>query len=113
MKETFGKLLKDLRREKNVSQRELAEKIGVDFSYISKVENDRLPPPAAETTIKIARALGIPVEELLSHGNKLPLDLKDMLGSNAAALKFMNAARDMQLSKDEWGLLTENLKRLR
>jgi len=113
MKETFGTLLRDLRRLKNISQRELAEKVGVDFSYISKLENDRLPPPAAETIVKIANVLGVPTEELLSQTNKLPSDLKEMLGSNSAALKFMNVARDMKLSQDEWNLLTDELKRLR
>ena len=47
MAKTFGQSLRELRSSKIVSQRELAEKVGVDFSYISKVENDRLPPPAA------------------------------------------------------------------
>ncbi|MCB0594832.1 MAG: helix-turn-helix transcriptional regulator, partial [Phaeodactylibacter sp.] len=47
MENTFGPLLKEVRRSKQVSQRELAERVGVDFSYISKIENNRLAPPAA------------------------------------------------------------------
>ena len=113
MKETFGNLLKQLRREKNVSQRDLAEKIGVDFSYISKVENDRLPPPAADTIIKIAKVLKVSAEELLSQSNKLPSDIKNMVGSSVEALKFMNAAREMKLSNEEWSMLTKGLKNLR
>ena len=57
MAKTFGHNLRELRRSKDVSQRELAEKVGVDFSYISKLENDRLPPPAADTIVKIAKSL--------------------------------------------------------
>lgn len=113
MKETFGNLLKQLRREKNISQRGLAEKIGVDFSYISKVENDRLPPPSADTIIKIAEVLKVPAEGLLSQSKKLPSDIKVMVGSSVEALKFMNAARDMKLSNEEWNILTEGLKKLR
>ncbi len=113
MNETFGKILKLIRREKGVSQRELAEKVGVDFSYISKVENDRLPPPAADTIVKIASVLDIPSEDLLSQTNKLPTDIKHMLSSSTAALQFMNMAKEMDLSNDEWGALAENLKRLR
>ena len=41
---TFGQALKEIRRGKDVTQRELATAVGVDFSYISKIENDRMPP---------------------------------------------------------------------
>ena len=55
---TFGQLLRELRRAKGVNQRDLASKVGVDFSYISKLENDRLPPPAADTVVKNLRGVG-------------------------------------------------------
>jgi len=50
MNQSFGQLLKHIRREKGVSQRDLADQVGVDFSYISKIENDRMPPPSADTS---------------------------------------------------------------
>lgn len=39
--ETFGQTVKKLRKAKKLTQLELAERIGVDFTYISKIENDR------------------------------------------------------------------------
>jgi transcriptional regulator with XRE-family HTH domain len=113
MKITFGQLLKDSRRLGNVSQRELATKVGVDYTYISKVENDRLPPPSAETIEKIAAVLGIPSTNLLMHAKKIPTEVRDTLHDNPDAIKFLSEATNMNLSNEEWGLLTEKLKHLR
>ena len=44
MSTLFGQTLRELRRSKKVTQRDLATRVGVDFSYISKVENEPLTP---------------------------------------------------------------------
>jgi HTH-type transcriptional regulator, competence development regulator len=55
---TFGKTLERIRRAKGVTQREIATKIGMDFSYFSRLENDRHDSkPTRETIDKIAKAL--------------------------------------------------------
>lgn len=113
MKTTFGQKLRDKRRSANISQRELATKVGVDYTYISKLENDRLSPPSAETIEKIAEVLNISPEELLAYAKKIPTEVRDSLGTNPDAMKFMSEATTMNLSKEEWGRLTDNLKRLR
>lgn len=41
---SLGKKLKSLRAEYNLSQPELAEKIGIEQSYLSKLENDKSIP---------------------------------------------------------------------
>jgi transcriptional regulator with XRE-family HTH domain len=48
MENQFGDALREKRRVAGVSQRELADRVNVDFSYISKVETGRLPPPSAD-----------------------------------------------------------------
>jgi transcriptional regulator with XRE-family HTH domain len=113
MDETFGARLRTLRRAKGASQRELAEKVNVDFSYISKVENDRLPPPAAETIEKICGELGVESDELMGLTNKIPTDLRQMLIEDKGAREFMRAAQSMSLSEGEWSKLAGRLKRLR
>jgi transcriptional regulator with XRE-family HTH domain len=112
MEKTFGQTLRDLRRSKGFSQRELADKVGVDFSYISKVENDRLPPPAADTIVNICQVLGVPEEGLLASTGKMPSRVKEMLTSPAAQ-QFMRQAREMGLTDEEWERLGERLKYLR
>ena len=110
---TFGQSLRELRRSKGVSQRELAGRVGVDFSYISKVENDRLPPPAADTIVKICEALGVAPEELLASTGKMPSPLREMLGTNPSALQFVRQAYQMALTDEEWSEMTRQMKRLR
>jgi HTH-type transcriptional regulator, competence development regulator len=113
MKETFGQILKELRRNKNISQRELADKVSVDFSYISKLENDRLAPPSAETIIRISNVLEIPSEVLLSHSGKVSDEMKGTISSSPEALMFMNEAKNMNLQAQEWQQLIGELKKLR
>lgn len=110
---TFGRSLRTLRRSKSVTQRELARKVGVDFSYISKVENDRLSPPAADTIVKICEALGVAPEELLASTGKIPRQLREMLGTSQSALQFAREAYQMALTDEEWGEMTKQVKRLR
>ena len=113
MEETFGQKLRTLRRATNVTQRKLAERVGVDFSYISKLENDRLPPPAADTVVKICEVLGVAPDELLAAGGKMPPRIQQSIGSSPAAIQFLRSAQAMKLSEAEWRRLSEQLKRLR
>lgn len=110
---SFGDTLKTIRRAKGISQRELASKAGVDFSYISKVENDRLAPPSAETIIKLSQILDVPSEVLLSKSGKVSSEIKDILSSSPEAIRFLNEAKELKLTGKEWDLLTDNLKKLR
>lgn len=113
MSQTFGEVLRTLRRSKEISQRELANKVAVDFSYISKLENDRIPPPAADTIVKICAVLGVQPELLLSLTGKLPSEIKELIGSNPKALEFLRTAHEMNLAAEEWDDLNEKLKSLR
>ncbi|MFQ5627179.1 MAG: helix-turn-helix domain-containing protein [bacterium] len=113
MPPTFGKSLREIRRAKNISQRDLAQKIGVDFSYISKLENDRLPPPAADTIVRICDVLDTPQEQLLALTGKVSNEMKETIASSAAAMQFIRNAKTMNLTEEEWQKLNKQLKRLR
>ncbi len=113
MIETFGKRLRALRRAVSISQRELASRVGVDFSYISKIENGRLPPPAAETIVKICEVLGVGPDELLAVTGKIPPGVEQSIGSSPAAIRFLRNAQAMELEEVEWLQLDEYLKQLR
>jgi HTH-type transcriptional regulator, competence development regulator len=102
MEPSFGELLRQKRRAAEISQRRLAELAGLDFSYISKLENNRLAPPAAETVLKLAELLGCPAEELLSAAGKLPGEVGQNLASSPAAVRFVREASALGLTTDEW-----------
>ncbi len=110
---TFGRTLREARRSAVMSQRELAGRVGLDFSYISKVENGRLPPPAADTIVRICEALGVSPDRLLAATGKMPTEVKRMLGGSPSALRFMREAYQMALTDDEWTAMVGQMKKLR
>jgi transcriptional regulator with XRE-family HTH domain len=110
---SFGEMLREKRRAAGMSQRELAAGSGLDFSYISKLENDRIPPPAADTVIEICHVLNVPSEDLLAACGKLPTDVQAAVSSSPAAQSFLENARQMNLTNDEWRELTSSMRRLR
>ena len=73
---TFGERLREIRKAQKVSQRALAEHVGVNFTYISKIELGYMPPPGEETLTKIVLFLDAP--ELFSLAGKVPDKLRLM-----------------------------------
>lgn len=109
----FGSALRARRRAAGISQRDLAARTGVDFSYISKVENDRVPPPAADTIVAICQALGVAPEDLLALTGKIPSTVQRTVSSSTAAQQFLREAQQMALTDQEWTELSHLLQRLR
>ena len=56
-----GQIIEQARKDANMTQAELAEKIGTNKSYISRVETGRTEPKVS-TFYRIAGALGLYVE---------------------------------------------------
>jgi transcriptional regulator with XRE-family HTH domain len=113
MEQGFGPTLRDRRRAAGLSQRELAARTDLDFSYISKIENGRLPPPAADTIVFICQVLDIAPEELLSLTGKIPSAVQQTVSTSKAAQRFLREAQQMALTDQEWAHLVQVLHRLR
>lgn len=113
MDKTFGQLLKDLRRSKSVSQRDLAIQVGVDFTYISKIENNRLPPPSVQTIEKICDALEVPQEILLSHSGKVSEEIRAMITSSPEVVQFLKEVKSLNLTGSDWKKLSTQLKQFK
>jgi transcriptional regulator with XRE-family HTH domain len=58
----FRKLLKDLRQEKNITQTQLADSLGLPQSYVSKYEAGERRLDFVETFF-LCRALGISIQD--------------------------------------------------
>ena len=85
--ETLGQKIRRLRRANHMTQSELAESVGVDFTYISKIENDKgLRPPAESTLRRIAIFLQTDAEELILMANKVPQNLQETIVEDKLAL---------------------------
>lgn len=70
---SFGRTIQQLRRELGLTQRFVASQLGIDFTYLSKLENDRGEAPGEETIRGLAQILKADAEELLAlAGKSLP-----------------------------------------
>ena len=106
----FPERLRTLRKEAQLSQRDLAEKVGVDFTYLSKIENARIDPPSETVLKSIASELAGPLgrdetelgDELITLAGKIPSDLADTLARNPGAVRFLRSLGDDVRSPAEW-----------
>ena len=76
-KQLIGLRIKELRRTKNLSQEELAEKTGISSKYLSSIERGK-ENPTLDTIIKLSGALNIEVMELFNffHKGRATKDLR-------------------------------------
>jgi transcriptional regulator with XRE-family HTH domain len=109
----FGEALRNYRRAAGISQRKLAEGVDLDFSYVSKLENGRVPPPAADTVVAICGVLGIGSDELLALTGKIPTDVQRTVSTSPGAQKFLREAQQLGLTDEEWRGLAKSLHGLR
>ncbi len=62
---TLGEFIKKYRDHTGMSQRAFAEKCGLSFQYISRLENSQVGKPSIGTASKVAKATGAPMQEIL------------------------------------------------
>ena len=74
MLNSFGHLLKGYRLSKGMTQKELADAVGVNGSYIARLERDERRP-SRKVVLSLAKALDLPAEDsdrLLASAQHLP-----------------------------------------
>ena len=59
--------LKELRKKSGWSQQKLAEKAGVSYNTITKIEQGAATMPTIQTMIKIADAFGVSLDDLVGR----------------------------------------------
>jgi transcriptional regulator with XRE-family HTH domain len=108
---TLGQRLKELRQERKLTQRQLADRAGVDFTYLSKIENDRLEhTPSIKTLQDLARAVEVDELELMELANKVPPALQ-AIARDKDALRFFRRATQTIKSSEGWRDLLDYLER--
>jgi len=61
----YLKNLKKLREKKGWSQEKLAREADISYNALIKIERGRIKNPKLETLIKLAKALGVSIDELI------------------------------------------------
>lgn len=103
----FGEKIRTLRKAKNFGQRDLADRVGVSFTYISKIENSRLDfgeVPSEELIVKLALALDADADELMLLGQKVPEKVRRRVLERPDAFLKLAALDDDALDRVVHGL---------
>jgi len=119
---TFGARIKALRLAKQLSQREVADKVaaklkeqdrrGFDVTYLSKIENRRMPPPSEAAILALAEVLDADCDNLLALAGKAPSDMGEQMQKDEKARMFYRSAVDRKLTPEQWEKLIEELKKI-
>ena len=75
----FGAFIRQAREAKEIGLREMAKKIRVSPTYLSKIERDEFPPPAEGKVKAIAEILGFDVDDLLARAGRVSSDISDII----------------------------------
>ena len=81
---TFGEKVKAERTKLGLTQEELAAKVGVTVRVICSYENDKSRPRGTERYKKLAEALNVNVNHLLSEDDAFIADVEDKYGRRGA-----------------------------
>ena len=106
----FPDRLRELRRAARLSQRALAEQVGVDFTYLSKIENGRVEPPSEGVLLRIAKELAGKLgkdetalaDELITLAGKIPSDLAETLSRNPEVVRLLRSVGGDVHSAADW-----------
>ena len=102
--EKFGAFIRREREAREIGLREMAKKIGVSPTYMSKVERDEFTPPTEDKVRSIAKILDCNLDELMAMAGRVPSDLTDIIKRHPVEMSALMRAAN--------GLSSEELVRL-
>jgi PAS domain S-box-containing protein len=91
---TFGQRLRELRNARGMTQRELAAKTAISFTYLSKLETGVRSAPKKKLILALAKALGAgnaDTDELFGLAKKIPPDLPEQV--DTGTIKMLRSLR--------------------
>jgi transcriptional regulator with XRE-family HTH domain len=126
----LGARLRELRKRNDLTLGDLERASGVSKGYLSQLEGGGAKNPGIDAVTKIARALGVPISELLGESpaegqsqDRLPAGLKGFLDEAAAQgaevtdedVKMLLGIRyrgRQPRTAEDWKLLYDLIKRI-
>ena len=98
----FGERVRELRKGKSLTLRDLAAKVKVNFTYISKIENHKLDfgnYPGESLIRKLAKVLEADLDELLLLAEKIPDEIRKRVVQRPDAFRKLARLDDDALDK--------------
>lgn len=99
---TFGQKLRKLRQAKKLSQKRLAAEVGINYTYLSKIESEKLdfaPYPSEDLIRRLAAALEADEDELLLLAKKIPADIRERVIARPEAFRTLASLDDETLDE--------------
>lgn len=95
MGQSFGEYLRSLRKRRQRTQRDLAREVGIDHSYLSKLENDApgFDSISESTLERLAGALDADRDEVITRAGKVPSDVTRILIDDFSLIKEIRERR--------------------
>jgi len=107
MNEKIGELIREIRNEKGISLRKLAEIVGVSNVNILYIEKGKINT-SLPVLKGIAKALNYNIDKLLSFANMIDDDIKAIINKRPVLITdFLRAARNF--NNNDWKVLTERI----
>ena len=80
----FGPTVRDIRErlrrdDRRYSVRQVAQRVGIEPAYLSKIERGEVAPPSEATTVRLAAELGQDADVLLALAGKVSGDLQEII----------------------------------
>lgn len=103
---TFGSKIRELRQAKQLTLRDLADRVGVGFTYLSKIENHKLEEghgPSEKLIHKLAMELDGNEDELLLLADKVPEVIRQRIKERPEDFRKLASLDDRTLD----GLMTK------
>ena len=98
----FGSRIRQLRVDKGISLRDFAGMIGIDYTYLSKIENGKVDPPSEDRIRVIARELGENEEDLLGMAGKFSSDqIRKVVEEHPEVGKLLRRIQSRQLTSNQ------------
>lgn len=63
--ENIGDKIKRIRNKKSLTQDELARKAELPYTTLTKIESNVITRPTIQTVVKIAKGLGVGIDDLM------------------------------------------------
>src|SRR3984893_16172707 len=114
LREKLGAFIRRERETREIGLREMAKKIGVSPTYLSKVERDEFTPPAEDKVKAIAKIIECDSDDLLARAGRVSSDISDIVKHQPVELAALlrttkgltaediaRLAREAQKAKDE------------
>lgn len=111
---TLGQRITELLDKKGILQRELAERVGITETTMSRYINDKREPKGTVLS-KIAEVLGVSSDYLAGNteaieGERIPQELRDL---GVSYIEVAKKAKSYEITAEELDELIETIKKMK